>query len=180
MSKKGLGKVAKGVAVAVAAEVGADLVKGVAPAVEKAIAAKISHNKTLVQLPNVRRLNVYEAKEVLEAKGFVVLTMLVKADKKYLEYSDDSVVAMNPKPGKYESETLVKLSYVDHDVLEKAQEIKVREKQKQEKFQKEVGRRIDHFGKEVGKHANTINKEIGKNVGNLAKFVAKPFGKKEK
>lgn len=31
MSKKGLGKVAKGVAVAVAAEVGADLVKGVAP-----------------------------------------------------------------------------------------------------------------------------------------------------
>ncbi len=35
MSKKGLGKVAKGVAVAVAAEVGADLVKGVAPAVEK-------------------------------------------------------------------------------------------------------------------------------------------------
>ena len=45
MSKKGLGKVAKDVAVAVAAEVGADLVKGVAPAVEKAIAAKISHNK---------------------------------------------------------------------------------------------------------------------------------------
>jgi uncharacterized protein (DUF697 family) len=78
MSKKGLGKVAKGVAVAVAAEVGADLVKGVGPAVEKAIAAKISHNKSLVQLPNVRRLNVYEAKEVLEAKGFVVLTMLVK------------------------------------------------------------------------------------------------------
>ena len=63
------------------------------------------------------------------------------------------------KPGKYESGTLVKLSYVDHDVLEKAQEIRVREKQKQEKFQKEVGRRIDNFGKEVGKHANTINKE---------------------
>ena len=180
MSKKGLGKVAKGVAVAVAAEVGADLVKGVGPAVEKAIAAKISHNKTLVQLPNVRRLNVYEAKEVLEAKGFVVLTMLVKADKKYLEYSDDSVVAMNPKPGKYESGTLVKLSYVDHDVLEKAQEIKVREKQKQEKFQKEVGRRIDNFGKEVGKHANNLNKGIGKNVDNLAKLVAKPFGKKGK
>ncbi|HEL1618991.1 TPA: PASTA domain-containing protein [Streptococcus suis] len=177
MSKKGLGKVAKGVAVAVAAEVGADLVKGVAPAVEKAIAAKINHNKTLIQLPNVRRLNVYEAKEVLEAKGFVVLTMLVKADKKYLDYSDDSVVAMNPKPGKYELGTLVKLSYVDHDVLEKAQEIKVREKQKQEEFQKEVGRRIDNFGKEVGKHANNLNKGIGKNLDNLAKLVAKPFGK---
>lgn len=191
MVNKLLGKAVKGVAGAIVGEVGVDLAKQAIPAVGQMINDKMEYDKSLIQLPDVTKLNVLEAKEVLEKMGFVVLTTLEKPDKKYLVFRDDSVVAMEPKPGKYAAGSLVKLHYVDHDVLEEAYQISKLEKKKQEEFQKELGKHFDNFGKEVGKHADNIgkevvkhadnlNKEIGKNVDNFVKFVANPFGKKGK
>lgn len=93
------------------------------PIVEKYMDQKQAREKKLKSLDNVINLPVEEARQHLEKQGFVVATIPVRPDKKWLKASLDEVVIMSPHSGKLPVGSLVKLYYVTYDVLEKSQEI---------------------------------------------------------
>ncbi|MCK1197854.1 PASTA domain-containing protein [Streptococcus uberis] len=93
------------------------------PIVEKYMDQKQAREEKLKSLDNVINLPVEEARQHLEKQGFVVATIPVRPDKKWLKASLDEVVIMFPRSGKLPVGSLVKLYYVTYDVLEKSQEI---------------------------------------------------------
>ncbi|MCK1234740.1 PASTA domain-containing protein [Streptococcus uberis] len=93
------------------------------PIVEKYMDQKQAREEKLKSLDNVINLPVEEARQHLEKQGFVVATIPVRPDKKWLKASLDEVVIMSPRSGKLPVGSLVKLYYVTYDVLEKSQEI---------------------------------------------------------
>lgn len=93
------------------------------PIVEKYMDQKQAREEKLKSLDNVINLPVEEARQHLEIQGFVVATIPVRPDKKWLKASLDEVVIMSPRSGKLPVGSLVKLYYVTYDVLEKSQEI---------------------------------------------------------
>lgn len=93
------------------------------PIVEKYMDQKHAREEKLKSLDNVINLPVEEARQHLEKQGFVVATIPVRPDKKWLKASLDEVVIMSPRSGKLPVGSLVKLYYVTYDVLEKSQEI---------------------------------------------------------
>ncbi|MGG8342803.1 PASTA domain-containing protein [Streptococcus uberis] len=93
------------------------------PIIEKYMDQKQAREEKLKSLDNVINLPVEEARQHLEKQGFVVATIPVRPDKKWLKASLDEVVIMSPRSGKLPVGSLVKLYYVTYDVLEKSQEI---------------------------------------------------------
>lgn len=93
------------------------------PIVEKYMDQKQAREEKLKSLDNVINLSVEEARQHLEKQGFVVATIPVRPDKKWLKASLDEVVIMSPRSGKLPVGSLVKLYYVTYDVLEKSQAI---------------------------------------------------------
>lgn len=93
------------------------------PIVEKYMDQKQAREEKLESLDNVINLPVEEARQHLEKQGFVVATIPVRPDKKWLKASLDEVVIMSPRSGKLPVGSLVKLYYVTTEVLEKSQSL---------------------------------------------------------
>ncbi|MGT2932697.1 PASTA domain-containing protein [Streptococcus catagoni] len=93
------------------------------PIVEKFIDQRQERHKHLRSVDNVINLAVIEAKEHLEKQGFVVATIPARADKKYVTSTLNEVVAMSPRGGKRNVGSLIKLYYINLDVLEKSQKL---------------------------------------------------------
>ncbi|MCK1240087.1 PASTA domain-containing protein [Streptococcus uberis] len=93
------------------------------PIVEKYMDQKQAREEKLKSLDNVINLPVEEARQHLEKQGFVVATIPVRPNKKWLKASLDEVVIMSPRSGKLPVGSLVKLYYVTTEVLEKSQSL---------------------------------------------------------
>lgn len=93
------------------------------PIIEKYMDQRQARQESLRTVDDVINLPLDQAKEHLEKQGFVVATIPVRPDKKWLKASLDEVVIMSPHSGKLPVGSLVKLYYVTYDVLEKSQEI---------------------------------------------------------
>lgn len=75
------------------------------------------HQAELIALPDMRDTQVDEAKAHLESLGFVVHRVVQSPNTKYKQGTPNSVVAMMPKAGKYQSGQLIKLYYLTEDVI---------------------------------------------------------------
>lgn len=95
-----------------------EAVHAVVPLVDKVLEQNYRRKNRLVHLPNVVDMNLLEAQEHLEERGFVVSKILAKPHQRYAKKHADEVVAMIPKPGNMEPGTLVKLYYVSQDIIE--------------------------------------------------------------
>lgn len=93
------------------------------PIIEKYMDQRQARQESLRTVDDVINLPLDQAKEHLEKQGFVVATIPVRPDKKWLKASLDEVVIMSPHSGKLPVGSLVKLYYVTYDVFEKSQEI---------------------------------------------------------
>lgn len=92
------------------------VVENAAPIVDKALDRKHEFNKSLISLPDLKNMRLSDAVAHLERIGSVGQPILVKPDKKWLKSDIDEVLEMQPKPGHYPPETLVKLYYIDEAV----------------------------------------------------------------
>ncbi|SUO88514.1 PASTA domain-containing protein [Streptococcus uberis] len=98
-----------------------DVVKQTVPIIDKSIDRMYDQKQGLVDLPNVTDLDIEEAKLLLEDLGFRATKILAKPAKKYCKRTANEVVQMDPKPGKKQSGSLVKLYYVSRDVIDASQ-----------------------------------------------------------
>ena len=97
-----------------------DTVQATAPIVDKALDRQHEKNLSQIQVPNVIDLDVEEAKRHLEETGFRVTLTLVKPNKKYRQETtrDNEVVDMIPKAGKFDKGSLVKLYYINQEIID--------------------------------------------------------------
>ena len=97
-----------------------DTVQAAAPIVDKALDRQHEKNLSQIQVPNVIDLDVEEAKRHLEEIGFRVTLTLVKPNKKYRQETtrDNEVVAMIPKAGKFDKGSLIKLYYINQEIID--------------------------------------------------------------
>ncbi|MGT2715697.1 PASTA domain-containing protein [Streptococcus respiraculi] len=97
-----------------------EAVHAVVPLVDKVLEQNYQKKNRLVRLPNMVDMNIKEAQEHLEELGFVVSKILAKPHQRYAKREVDEVVAMTPKSGSLEPGALVKLYYVNQDVIEES------------------------------------------------------------
>ena len=97
-----------------------DTVQAAAPIVDKALDRQHEKNLSQIQVPNVIDLDVEEAKRHLEEIGFRVTLTLVKPKKKYRQETtrDNEVVDMIPKAGKFDKGSLIKLYYINQEIID--------------------------------------------------------------
>lgn len=97
-----------------------DTVQAAAPIVDKALDRQHEKNLSQIQVPNVIDLDVEEAKRHLEEIGFRVTLTLVKPNKKYRQETtrDNEVVDMIPKAGKFDKGSLIKLYYINQEIID--------------------------------------------------------------
>lgn len=97
-----------------------DTVQAAAPIVDKALDRQHEKNLSQIQVPNVIDLDAEEAKRHLEEIGFRVTLTLVKPNKKYRQETtrDNEVVAMIPKAGKFDKGSLIKLYYINQEIID--------------------------------------------------------------
>ena len=97
-----------------------DTVQAAAPILDKALDRQHEKNLSQIQVPNVIDLDVEEAKRHLEEIGFRVTLTLVKPNKKYRQETtrDNEVVAMIPKAGKFDKGSLIKLYYINQEIID--------------------------------------------------------------
>ncbi|MDY3024573.1 PASTA domain-containing protein [Streptococcus hyovaginalis] len=93
------------------------------PIIEKHMDQRHEKQMSLIKIDNVVNLPLEEAKEHLERQGFVVSAILAKPSKKLAQVHLNEVVHMIPKSGKHLKGSLVKLYYVDLDVINASQEL---------------------------------------------------------
>lgn len=93
------------------------------PIIEKHMDQRHEKQMSLIKIDNVLNLPLEEAKEHLERQGFVVSAILAKPSKKLAQVHLNEVVQMIPKSGKHLKGSLVKLYYVDLDVINASQEL---------------------------------------------------------
>lgn len=93
------------------------------PIVDKALDRRHEAKSALIQLPDVVDLSVTDAQEHLEHLGFVVHTVLAKPDKKYVQATEDEVVKMQPRSGKFAAGHLIKLYYADTSVIKASKDL---------------------------------------------------------
>ncbi|MGT2785285.1 PASTA domain-containing protein [Streptococcus merionis] len=101
-----------------AAKVVAPIVASAAPMVKDVIDQQNEAKKDYIQLPNLVDMRLTDAIGHLERLHFVPQEMLVEPHKKYLTKKVDYVLQMDPKPGKYPEGTLVKIYYMNADILD--------------------------------------------------------------
>lgn len=98
-----------------------DTVQAAAPIVDKALDRQHEKNLSQIQVPNVIDLDAEEAKRHLEEIGFRVTLTLVKPNKKKYRQEttrDNEVVAMIPKAGKFDKGSLIKLYYINQEIID--------------------------------------------------------------
>lgn len=95
-----------------------------APIIEKELDRRHNHKQSLITLDNLIDVPLQDAKTVLHDRGFIVLPILSKPNPKYSQERPMDIVAIQPRPGKYEVGQLVKLYYVDEVVIKDSQEMK--------------------------------------------------------
>ncbi|MFZ2304600.1 PASTA domain-containing protein [Streptococcus sp. VTCC 12886] len=97
-----------------------DTVQAAAPILDKALDRQHEKNLSQIQVPNVIDLVVEEAKRHLEEIGFRVTLTLVKPNKKYRQETtrDNEVVDMIPKAGKFDKGSLIKLYYINQEIID--------------------------------------------------------------
>ena len=97
-----------------------DTVQATVPILDKALDRQHEKNLSQIQVPNVIDLDVEEAKRHLEEIGFRVTLTLVKPNKKYRQETtrDNEVVAMIPKAGKFDKGSLIKLYYINQEIID--------------------------------------------------------------
>ncbi len=93
------------------------------PIIEKHMDQRHEKQMSLIKIDNVVNLPLEEAKEHLERQGFVVSAILAKPSKKLAQVRLNEVVQMFPKSGKHLKGSLIKLYYVDLDVINASQEL---------------------------------------------------------
>ena len=97
-----------------------DTVQATVPILDKALDRQHEKNLSQIQVPNVIDLDVEEAKRHLEETGFRVTLTLVKPNKKYRQETtrDNEVVDMIPKAGKFDKGSLIKLYYINQEIID--------------------------------------------------------------
>ncbi|HFU4175197.1 TPA: PASTA domain-containing protein [Streptococcus suis] len=97
-----------------------DTVQAAAPILDKALDRQHEKNLSQIQVPNVIDLDVEEVKRHLEEIGFRVTLTLVKPNKKYRQETtrDNEVVDMIPKTGKFDKGSLIKLYYINQEIID--------------------------------------------------------------
>ncbi len=97
-----------------------DTVQAAAPIVDKALDRQHEKNLSQIQVPNVIDLDAEEAKRHLEEIGFRITLTLVKPNKKYRQETtrDNEVVDMIPKAGKFDKGSLIKLYYINQEIID--------------------------------------------------------------
>ncbi len=97
-----------------------DTVQAAAPILDKALDRQHEKNLSQIQVPNVIDLVVEEAKRHLEEIGFRVTLTMVKPNKKYRQETtrDNEVVDMIPKAGKFDKGSLIKLYYINQEIID--------------------------------------------------------------
>ncbi|HEM3638613.1 PASTA domain-containing protein [Streptococcus parasuis] len=97
-----------------------DTVQAAAPILDKALDRQHEKNLSQIQVPNVIDLDVEKAKRHLEEIGFRVTLTLVKPNKKYRQETtrDNEVVDMIPKAGKFDKGSLIKLYYINQEIID--------------------------------------------------------------
>lgn len=105
------------------------------PIIEKELDRRHTYKNSLVRLDNVIHLNIDEAKEFLEHKGFKVVTVLAQPSTKYIDYERHQVVKMVPTSGKYTENTLVKLYYINDTILAKSHDLSLEKQIKKQEQQ---------------------------------------------
>ena len=93
------------------------------PIIEKHLEERQKKRLSLVKLDNVVHLPRQEARRHLENLGFVVSEILAKPTPKYASARSDDVVKMVPRSGKHPKASLIKLFYVNLEVIEASQEL---------------------------------------------------------
>ncbi|MGT2887340.1 PASTA domain-containing protein [Streptococcus didelphis] len=93
------------------------------PIIEKYMDQRQKRLEGLKTIDDVINLPVDDAEAHLEKQGFVVATIPAKPNKKWLEAGLNEVVSMSPRAGKHKIGSLIKLYYVNLDVLEKSQSL---------------------------------------------------------
>lgn len=97
-----------------------DTVQAAVPILDKALDRQHEKNLSQIQVPNVIDLDAEEAKRHLEEIGFRVTLTLVKPNKKYRQETtrDNEVVDMIPKAGKFDKGSLIKLYYINQEIID--------------------------------------------------------------
>lgn len=113
------------------------------PVIEKELDRRHAHQKSLIQLDNVRDVPIDYAQALLEKRGFTVLPISAKPHPKYAKERPMEVVAMHPRAGKYQPKTLVKLYFVTEDIISESQKLKAASHQQMASLQKKVTKPLD-------------------------------------
>ncbi|MGQ9412587.1 PASTA domain-containing protein [Streptococcus pluranimalium] len=96
------------------------------PIIEKHMDQRHERQMTSVKIDNVVNLPLEEARQHLKNQGFTVSSIPAKPAKpakKYATARENEVVQMSPKSGKHLKGSLVKLYYVDLDIIAASQEL---------------------------------------------------------
>lgn len=93
------------------------------PLLDKALDRHHEHRRSLIRLDNLIHMDLLEAKAHLEQQGFIVSTILAKPSKKYQQAKVNEVVDMSPKSGKLPAGSLIKLYYLNQNLLEQIKEM---------------------------------------------------------
>lgn len=94
-----------------------------APIVDKHLERRHDYKKSLISIPNLIDVEMETAKSHLENLGLKVIPVLAKPHGKYANADVGEVVAMTPKWGKVEPNSLIKLYYINEHVLIASQQM---------------------------------------------------------
>ncbi|MGT2828117.1 hypothetical protein AB6M97_03755 [Streptococcus hillyeri] len=117
------------------------------PIIEKELDRRHEHKKSLIQLDDVQHVPLDYAQKLLENRGFTVLPILAKAHPKYANERPLEVVAMHPRAGNYKPETLVKLYFVNEDIINQSNELKKTTTDNLANLQKNLAKPLDTLKK---------------------------------
>lgn len=110
LAKKGL-KVVKSL-------IGEEVFRKVAwPYVKEAVDRHQESRKDRVFVPDVLDLKLTDARNYLEKEGFVVHSILARPQNKYQDLAADTVVSTSPRSGKVKAGSLIKLYYVNEEII---------------------------------------------------------------
>ncbi|MGT2907577.1 PASTA domain-containing protein [Streptococcus dentiloxodontae] len=92
-------------------------IENTSPIIQKELDRRHARKSALLTLDDVRHLDVNLAKEHLESKGFTVITVLAKASQRWSRSRCNEVVRMVPRAGKVAPDSLIKLYYLNEELL---------------------------------------------------------------
>ena len=99
-------------------EIVSKVVDSTAPIVDKHLDRQHAKKSSLIPLPSMIDIDYQEAKNHLESLGFKVILLEAKAEKKWSKFRAYEIVDMQPRRGRFEPGTLVKLYYLTEESLQ--------------------------------------------------------------